>query len=98
MDNFQFGNSWAYHGTRFMLKGYCVFQLNYGHVPQLPGIGGMDLIENSAQQLKTFVDQVLNATGTSKVKSKIQSFEDTLRDHCLHFIKSLMSIPLRLTC
>ncbi|KAF9374129.1 hypothetical protein CPB97_000102 [Podila verticillata] len=59
--------NWAYHGTRFMLKGYCVFQLNYGHVPQLPGIGGMDLIENSAQQLKTFVDQVLNATGTSKM-------------------------------
>jgi len=62
------GNSWAYHGTRFTLKGYCVFQLDYGHVPQLPGIGGMDLIENSAQQLKIFVDQVLNATGTSKVK------------------------------
>ncbi|KAF9205030.1 hypothetical protein CPC16_008876 [Podila verticillata] len=59
--------NWAYHGTRFTLKGYCVFQLDYGHVPQLPGIGGMGLIENSAQQLKTFVDQVLNATGTSKM-------------------------------
>jgi hypothetical protein len=62
-------HSWAYHGTRFTLKGYCVFQLDYGHVPQLPGIGGMDLIENSAEQLKVFVDKVLNATGTSKVNA-----------------------------
>ncbi|KAF9321874.1 hypothetical protein BG003_010130 [Podila horticola] len=59
--------NWAYHGTRFTLKGYCVFQLDYGHVPQLPGIGGMDLIENSAGQLKEFVDKVLNTTGTSKM-------------------------------
>ncbi|KAG0034131.1 hypothetical protein BGZ82_005859 [Podila clonocystis] len=59
--------NWAYHGTRFTLKGYCVYQLDYGHVPQLPGIGGMDLIENSAEQLKVFVDKVLNATGSSKV-------------------------------
>ncbi|KAG0360169.1 hypothetical protein BG005_011314 [Podila minutissima] len=59
--------NWAYHGTRFTLKGHCAYQLDYGHVPQLPGICGMDLIENSAQQLEVFVDNVMNATGTSKV-------------------------------
>ncbi|KAF9951350.1 hypothetical protein BGZ72_007123 [Mortierella alpina] len=59
--------NWAYHGTRFLLKGYCVFQLDYGHVPQLPGIGGMSKIELSAAQLAEFVDKVLAATGTTQV-------------------------------
>ncbi|CAO3571766.1 unnamed protein product [Mortierella alpina] len=58
--------NWAYHSTRFLLRGYCVYQLNYGHVPQLP-IGGMAKIEDSAAQLSEFIDKVLAAAGTTQV-------------------------------
>ncbi|KAG0205420.1 hypothetical protein BGX28_002991 [Mortierella sp. GBA30] len=59
--------NWAYHGMRFVAKGYCVFQLDYGHVPQLPGIGGMAQIELSAAELYNFVEKVLAATKASQV-------------------------------
>ncbi|KAF9410098.1 hypothetical protein BGZ94_001759 [Podila epigama] len=59
--------NWIYHGTRFQMKGYCAFQLDYGLVPQLPLIGGMDWIEKSALQLKVFIDKVLAATNSTKV-------------------------------
>jgi triacylglycerol lipase len=41
-------------------SGYCVFALDYGNRATGP-------IETSAQQLKTYVDQVLAATGAGKV-------------------------------
>ncbi|KAG0049186.1 hypothetical protein BGZ83_005989 [Gryganskiella cystojenkinii] len=60
-------NTWAFHGPRFLAKGYCVFQLNYGFVPLLPGIGGLTRIESSAKELDEFVDKVLAATKASQV-------------------------------
>ncbi|KAF9928975.1 hypothetical protein BGZ67_006633 [Mortierella alpina] len=59
--------TWAFHGTRFLAKGYCVFQLDYGYVPQVPGIGGLARIENSAEELRKFVDKVLAATKARQV-------------------------------
>jgi triacylglycerol lipase len=51
--------------------GYCVFSLTYGTKPGvgIPGYtpGGMTTMEESAQQLSGFVDQVLGATGAEKV-------------------------------
>lgn len=47
--------SWAYHGTRFQMKNYCVFQFDYGQVSEAPGVGGMNYIENSALELDAFV-------------------------------------------
>lgn len=51
--------------------GYCVFALTYGENPALTSspvpVGGMNRLEDSAAELKTFVDKVLSATGASKV-------------------------------
>lgn len=49
-------------------NGFCVFTFNYGAGAFTLGqFYGLDRISNSAGQLKTFVDQVLAATGASKV-------------------------------
>ncbi|MFG6495076.1 alpha/beta fold hydrolase [Fictibacillus sp. UD] len=45
-------------------KGYCVFSLNYGYNGAIPASGP---IEDSAAELKTFIDNVLNITGAEKV-------------------------------
>lgn len=37
------------------MKKYCVFQFDYGLVPEAPGVGGMNYIENSAHELDAFV-------------------------------------------
>jgi triacylglycerol esterase/lipase EstA (alpha/beta hydrolase family) len=48
-------------------NGYCVFALDYGqYVPGLP-VFANGPIEDSATQLATFVDKVLQATGSSQV-------------------------------
>jgi pimeloyl-ACP methyl ester carboxylesterase len=47
--------------------GYCVFTLNYGGPPLLGTIYGLNDIADSAAELAAFVDQVLAATGASKV-------------------------------
>lgn len=45
-------------------KGYCVFSLNYGEQNGLPASGP---IEDSAEELKIFVNNVLELTGAEKV-------------------------------
>ncbi|WNB92847.1 alpha/beta fold hydrolase [Bacillus sp. NEB1478] len=45
-------------------KGYCVYSLNYGYTGSVPASGP---IEDSASELKTFIDQVLQLTGAEKV-------------------------------
>ena len=57
--------NWGYMGPALKAKGYCVFALEYGHLPPNP-FPGMDHPDNSAQQLKIFVDGVLAATGAAK--------------------------------
>ncbi len=51
--------------------GYCVFALTYGQRPEIDfGVykpGGLKKMEVSAGQLSEFVDEVLAATGASKV-------------------------------
>ncbi|KAG0209868.1 hypothetical protein BGX33_005288 [Mortierella sp. NVP41] len=54
-------------GTRFALKGYCAFSLDYGHIPGIPILGGLNDLMVSAQELSAFVDKVLAHTGASKV-------------------------------
>jgi triacylglycerol esterase/lipase EstA (alpha/beta hydrolase family) len=50
-------------------NGYCVFAFNYGSYTGSGALGvyGTDYIENSAQQLAAFVEQVLAATRASQV-------------------------------
>ncbi|HEY4026052.1 MAG TPA: alpha/beta fold hydrolase [Candidatus Dormibacteraeota bacterium] len=47
--------------------GYCVFALNYGCQALGPVVCATGPIEESAQQLSAFIDQVRAATGASKV-------------------------------
>ncbi|MDR7073005.1 esterase/lipase family protein [Fictibacillus barbaricus] len=45
-------------------KGYCVYSLNYGYTGSVPASGP---IEDSAMELKIFIDHVLQLTGAEKV-------------------------------
>lgn len=58
---------WAYMGPRFALKGYCVFALDYGHLPGIPLLGGLDDLMNSSQELSDYINKILASTGATKV-------------------------------
>jgi triacylglycerol esterase/lipase EstA (alpha/beta hydrolase family) len=62
-------DSWQALSPLLYDNGYCVFALNYGSYngSGTLGIYATGPIEKSAQQLSTFVDRVLAATGASKV-------------------------------
>jgi triacylglycerol esterase/lipase EstA (alpha/beta hydrolase family) len=65
-----FGNAWDNWlvGAPYIAsRGFCVFELDYGQVPGIPLFHGLGPIEDSAQQLSDYVDQVLGATGASQV-------------------------------
>jgi pimeloyl-ACP methyl ester carboxylesterase len=47
-------------------RDYCVFSLDYGQLPGVPLFYGLGPIDKSAEQLQTFVDKVLAATGAAK--------------------------------
>jgi triacylglycerol lipase len=56
--------NWATLSPLLAEKGYCVYSLNYGYYDGVPATGP---IEDSAAQLKSFVDQVMAYTGAKKV-------------------------------
>jgi triacylglycerol esterase/lipase EstA (alpha/beta hydrolase family) len=62
--------TWRVLGSQLAEHGYCVFSLTYGVPPKVPVVdqvvGGMNRIESSAVELKSFVDKVLLATNTRK--------------------------------
>ncbi len=64
-------DNWGTYAPLLANEGYCVFALTYGAFDDLPwpisAIGGMKPIEESAAQLRDFVDRVLQATGAQKV-------------------------------
>ena len=63
--------NWRTYGPLLKNNGYCVFALTYGTIAGLPypvkALGGFTSMRTSAQQLSTFVDQVLTATGATQV-------------------------------
>jgi triacylglycerol esterase/lipase EstA (alpha/beta hydrolase family) len=62
-------DSWQALSPLLANNGYCVFALNYGAADGSGALGiyGIGDITQSAQQLATFVNQVLSATGASQV-------------------------------
>ncbi|WP_290707139.1 MULTISPECIES: esterase/lipase family protein [Gordonia] len=62
--------NWGAYGGMLANRGYCVYALTYGALP-LPwpftAVGGMGPIEDSARQLKVFIDAVLTRTGAATV-------------------------------
>ena len=62
--------NWGAYGGFLANEGYCVYALTYGALPlpwPLTALGGMGAQEQSAQQLKVFIDGVLAATGAKTV-------------------------------
>jgi triacylglycerol lipase len=63
--------NWQTYAPLLANNGYCVFALTYGVSAGTPQgadqFGGLDEIETSAAQLKTFVNKVLRATGARQV-------------------------------
>ncbi|MGW4159258.1 esterase/lipase family protein [Streptomyces sp. NPDC004788] len=60
------GNSidnWLGLAPYLVERGYCVFSLDYGQLPNVPFFHGLGPIDKSAEQLSAYVDQVLAATG-----------------------------------
>ncbi|MGW0422622.1 esterase/lipase family protein [Streptomyces sp. NPDC003015] len=47
-------------------RDYCVFSFDYGQLSGVPLFHGLGPIDKSAEQLKTFVDKVLAATGAAE--------------------------------
>jgi len=64
-------DNWQTYGPLLADDGYCVFSFTYGNdlstQAPLDNVGGLAPMEQSAQVLSGFVDQVLAATGASKV-------------------------------
>ncbi len=62
-------DSWQALSPLLVDNGYCVFALNYGAANGSGALGvyGIGDITQSAQQLATFVDRVLTATGATQV-------------------------------
>jgi triacylglycerol esterase/lipase EstA (alpha/beta hydrolase family) len=62
-------DSWQAFSPLLANHGYCVFALNYGAANGSGSLGiyGVGDVAQSAQQLSTFVDQVLVATGAKRV-------------------------------
>lgn len=70
------GSNWVTLAPLLANEGYCVYAFNYGEtlasLPLIPfvtpgRIDGLDHIEKSAGQLKSFVEKVLAKSGASKV-------------------------------
>jgi triacylglycerol lipase len=63
--------TWRALGPQLAARGYCVFSLTYGVLPNAPVVddvvGGLTPIESSAGELKSFIDKVRLATGEDKV-------------------------------
>ncbi|MFF9149700.1 esterase/lipase family protein [Streptomyces sp. NPDC055051] len=60
------GNSvdnWLVLAPYLVNRGYCVYSLDYGRLPNVPFFHGLGPIEKSAGELDAFVDRVLAATG-----------------------------------
>lgn len=56
-------DNWLALAPYLEIRDYCVFSFDYGQLPGVPLFHGLGPIDKSAEQLKTFVDKVLAATG-----------------------------------
>jgi len=60
--------NWAALSPRLANEGFCVFAFNYGKNDYLPEyLSAMTDIASSAAELRTFIDSVLQATGSKQV-------------------------------
>jgi triacylglycerol esterase/lipase EstA (alpha/beta hydrolase family) len=71
-------------------NGYCVFALSYGvppdAAPPTDQFGGLNAMEESAAELKAFVDEVLAVTGARKVDLVGHSEGATMPDYYIGYL------------
>jgi triacylglycerol lipase len=83
-------DNWQTMSPLLANNGYCVFALTYGtNASSTPGsdqFGGLTTMEDSAVQLRDFVDQVLQATGAKKVDLVGHSEGATMPDYYLEYL------------
>ncbi|RKN72552.1 alpha/beta fold hydrolase [Streptomyces klenkii] len=60
-------DTWFVLAPELAAKGYCVYSLDYGKLPYMPGLNGQGPLVKSAGEVSAFVDKVLRSTGTKKV-------------------------------
>ncbi|NLU69047.1 alpha/beta fold hydrolase [Streptomyces sp. HNM0574] len=60
-------DNWLGLAPYLVQRGYCVYSLDYGQRPGVPLVNGLGPIEESAEQLDVYVDEVLAATGSREV-------------------------------
>lgn len=65
-------NNWQFMSPLLAEAGYCVFSLTYGTNPNAPPpfdeqVGGLQRMEDSAEELGAFIERVLDATGADEV-------------------------------
>ncbi|KAK3814230.1 MAG: putative secreted lipase [Benniella sp.] len=60
-------DSWEDFAPILIKKGYCVFGLTYGKYKDIPGFGGLAPIEDSAQELGTFINTILTKMNVTQV-------------------------------
>lgn len=83
------GNSidnWLALAPYLVRRGYCVFSLDYGQLPGVPFFHGLGPIDKSAEQLDTYIDKVLAATGASKADLVGHSQGGMMPRHYLKFL------------
>jgi triacylglycerol esterase/lipase EstA (alpha/beta hydrolase family) len=83
-------DNWQTMSPLLANNGYCVFALTYGNDPNAtpPGdeFGGLTPMEQSAEQLRAFVNRVLDATGAKKVDLVGHSEGATMPDYYLEYL------------
>ncbi|MFI9173276.1 esterase/lipase family protein [Streptomyces lincolnensis] len=67
-------------------RDYCVFSFDYGQLPGVPFFHGLGPIDKSAEQLKTYVDKVLAATGAAETDLVGHSQGGMMPRHYLKFL------------
>jgi triacylglycerol lipase len=83
-------DNWQTMSPLLANNGYCVFALTYGvdpnATPPADQFGGQTTMEQSAAELKAFVDRVLAATGTRKVDIVGHSEGATMPDYYIEYL------------
>ncbi|MDQ1030486.1 triacylglycerol esterase/lipase EstA (alpha/beta hydrolase family) [Streptomyces umbrinus] len=79
-------DNWLGLAPYLVNRDYCVFALDYGQLPGVPFFNGLGPIDKSAEQLKTFVDKVLAATGAAKADLVGHSQGGMMPRHYLKFL------------
>jgi len=83
-------DNWQTMSPLLANNGYCVFALTYGTDPNAASagltVGGLALMEQSAQELSAFIDRVLTATHTTKVDIVGHSEGATMPDYYIEYL------------